>query len=71
MRLPLLPVRIAGSFEIWPRHRSFPRPHPLTVTFGRPVTVEELLAEAPVPPEADLYTIIAARLRDRVAALAP
>ena len=71
MRLPLLPVRIAGSFEVWPRHRSFPRPHPLTVTFGQPVTVEELLAEAPVPPEADLYTIIAARLRDRVAALAP
>ena len=71
MRLPLLPVRIAGSFEVWPRHRSFPRPHPLTVTFGQPVTVEELLAEAPVPPDADLYTIIAARLRDRVAALAP
>jgi 1-acyl-sn-glycerol-3-phosphate acyltransferase len=69
MNLPLLPARILGSFEIWPRHRAYPRPHPLTIIFGPPVTVQELLAEAPIPPEADLYQIIAARLQDRVAAL--
>jgi long-chain acyl-CoA synthetase len=69
MNLPLVPVRILGSFEIWHRGRSYPRPHPLTIIFGPPVTVEELLDEEPVPSEADVYGIIAARLQKRVASL--
>ncbi|MFQ5883128.1 MAG: AMP-binding protein [Candidatus Methylomirabilales bacterium] len=67
--LPLLPVRILGSFDIWPRGRSYPRPSPLTLVFGPPVTVEELLAQEPMPPQVDLYEVIAARLRERVATL--
>lgn len=70
LNLPLLPVRILGSFEIWPRGKWFPRPHLLTIIFGPPVTVEELLGEGPIPPGADAYETIAARLRERVAALA-
>ncbi len=70
LNLPLLPVRILGSFDIWPRGKRFPRLHPLTIVFGPPVTVQELLDEGPIPPEADLYEVIAARLRERVAALA-
>jgi len=69
LNLPLLPVRILGSFEIWPRGKRFPRPHPMTIIFGPPVTVEELLGEGPIPPGADVYEIISARLRDRVTAL--
>ncbi|MFQ5657145.1 MAG: lysophospholipid acyltransferase family protein, partial [Candidatus Methylomirabilales bacterium] len=67
--LPLLPVRILGSFEIWPRGRSYPLPHPMTIIFGPPVTVGELLAQEPVPPGADIFEVIATRLRERVAAL--
>jgi long-chain acyl-CoA synthetase len=70
LNLPLLPVRILGSFDIWPRGKRFPRLLPLTIVFGPPVTVQELLDEGPIPPEADLYEVIAARLRERVAALA-
>lgn len=70
LNLPLVPARIFGSFEIWPRGKRFPRPHPLTITFGPPVTVKELLAEGPIAAEADVYEIIAVRLRERVAALA-
>ncbi len=70
LNLPMIPTRIMGSFEIWPRGRSYLRPHPLTIIFGPPVTVEELLAQEPIPPGGDLYEVIAARLRDRVAALA-
>jgi long-chain acyl-CoA synthetase len=70
LNLPLLPVRILGSFDIWPRGKRFPRLRPLTIVFGPPVTVQELLDEGPIPPEADLYDVIAARLRERVAALA-
>lgn len=70
LNLPLLPVRILGSFEIWPRGKRFPRPHPVTIIFGPPVTVGELLGEGPLPPGADPCEIISARLRERVAALA-
>lgn len=64
--LPLLPVRIIGSFEIWPRGQRYPRPHPLTIVFGPPVTVDELLAEGPIPEGEDLYEALATRLRERV-----
>ncbi|MFQ5960131.1 MAG: AMP-binding protein [Candidatus Methylomirabilales bacterium] len=69
LNIPLLPVRIGGSFEVWPRGRSYPRPHPLTIIFGPPVTVHELLGQEPVPSEADEYDVIAARLQERVGAL--
>ena len=32
--VPVLPVRIFGAFEALPRHRAFPRPHPITVVIG-------------------------------------
>ncbi len=70
LNLPILPLRILGSFEAWPRGKRLPRPHPLTIIFGPPVSVEELLREGPIPSGADLYEVIAARLRERVAALA-
>ncbi len=65
--VPMVPARIRGSFEAWPRFGSLPRPHLLDVVFGKPVTVGELLAMG--GPEADEYDRIAARLRDRLLAL--
>ncbi len=35
-KVPVLPVRIFGAFEALPRHLAFPRPHPITVVFGKP-----------------------------------
>ena len=69
LNLPLLPVRIIGSFEIWPRGKSYPRPHPLTIVFGPPVTGDELLAHGPIPEGEDVYEVLAARLRERVVSL--
>jgi 1-acyl-sn-glycerol-3-phosphate acyltransferase len=65
--VPIVPTRIRGSFEAWPRFRSLPRRHRLRVAFGKPVTVGDLLGMG--GPEADEYDRIAARLRDRVLAL--
>ncbi len=52
-RVPLVPVAIAGGFEVWPRHRRLPRWGRVAIQFGRPIAVaqmqqmsdEELLAE--------------------------
>jgi 1-acyl-sn-glycerol-3-phosphate acyltransferase len=38
--VPILPVRISGTFEALPRHRQGLRFHPLRVAFGAPFTLE-------------------------------
>ncbi len=41
-KVPVVPAAIAGTFEAWPRARPFPRPHPIRIHYGRPITPEEL-----------------------------
>lgn len=41
-RVPVIPAAVAGTFEAWPRSRPFPRPHPIRVQYGRPISPEEL-----------------------------
>ncbi|RUL88818.1 lysophospholipid acyltransferase family protein [Tautonia sociabilis] len=57
-RVPIVPVGIAGTFEAWPRHRRFPRPHPLRLHIGPPIVPEEL--DSLSPEEA------AALIRERI-----
>lgn len=66
--VPAVPAHIDGTFEAMPRDRRWPRPHKVHVTFGPPVTVEELKAAGEGDTDA---ARIANALRDRVAALAP
>ncbi len=57
-KVPIVPAAIAGSFEAWPRSRSFPTPHPLRVHFGEPISTEQIASLAPD----DLTTLIRDRL---------
>ena len=41
-RVPIIPAGIAGTFQAWPRHRRFPRPHPLRVHYGPPIPPEAI-----------------------------
>ena len=45
--VPIVPVRIDGSFAAWPVERHFPRLGRITVRFGKPVDPAPLLAAAP------------------------
>lgn len=40
--VPIVPVLILGAFEAWPRDRKFPRPHPILVSYGHPISPDEL-----------------------------
>jgi long-chain acyl-CoA synthetase len=40
--VPVVPTFIYGTFEAMPRDRSWPRPHPVAVSFGPPVDREAL-----------------------------
>lgn len=57
--VPVVPVGIWGTYEMWPRKRS-PRPHPLAVAFGEPL--------AP-PASREEEEEFLDRLRERVAEL--
>jgi 1-acyl-sn-glycerol-3-phosphate acyltransferase len=37
---PVVPAVIEGAFEAWPRGRMI-RPHPIAVSYGRPIGAEE------------------------------
>jgi 1-acyl-sn-glycerol-3-phosphate acyltransferase len=59
-RVPVVPVGIAGTFEVWPRHRLLPLPHPVRVHFGAPIFPEELSG---LDTE-DITKVIERRLRE-------
>jgi 1-acyl-sn-glycerol-3-phosphate acyltransferase len=46
-KVPILPAAIAGTFEAWPKSRSFPIPHPLSVHFGELITPEQVKTLGP------------------------
>jgi 1-acyl-sn-glycerol-3-phosphate acyltransferase len=41
-KVTVIPAAVAGTFESWSRHRSWPRPHPLRLHFGPPISTEEI-----------------------------
>jgi 1-acyl-sn-glycerol-3-phosphate acyltransferase len=43
---PVVPVRIFGMFEAWPRSRALPWPGRVTLKFGRPLDFSALRTEA-------------------------
>jgi long-chain acyl-CoA synthetase len=60
--VPVVPIRISGTFAAWPRQRRWPRLSAVRVTIGAPVPTAGLRGEG--------AEAIAARLREAVAALA-
>lgn len=45
----VVPVGVAGAFEVWPRHKKLPRifTKPLAVVYGEPMNTDELLVDGP------------------------
>ncbi|WP_455376933.1 1-acyl-sn-glycerol-3-phosphate acyltransferase, partial [Petrachloros mirabilis] len=64
--VPVIPVRIAGTFEALPRGSWWPRRGRVTVSFGRAVEPDELAGDTKGP---DRYRRIALALERMVAAL--
>jgi len=40
--VPVVPAGLAGMFEIWPRSRRIPVPHPVRIHYGPPISPHEL-----------------------------
>lgn len=61
--VPVVPVRVEGTFEAWPAGQRFPRPRPISVHVGHPVHPRELLETA---TGGDAPTRILEGLRERL-----
>lgn len=40
--VPMIPTLILGAFEAWPRHAKLPRPRPVIVAYGEPLSPEQI-----------------------------
>jgi 1-acyl-sn-glycerol-3-phosphate acyltransferase len=71
---PVVPVRVFGTFEAWPRHKKFPRPRRVTVKYGVPMDFKALREEAKTctkPRLKKIYQEIADQLMAAIAKLEP
>jgi 1-acyl-sn-glycerol-3-phosphate acyltransferase len=66
LNIPLVPVLITGSYESWPRTQSFPRPHPIKITFGKPFDFEKLKVDGLKLGAKDEYEAIAYGIREEL-----
>ena len=66
LNLQLVPVYINGSFEAWPRGRRFPRPHKITVTFGKALKAKDLKQQGMKLGAKDDYQAISLAIREAV-----
>jgi 1-acyl-sn-glycerol-3-phosphate acyltransferase len=69
--VPVVPVRLFGTFEALPRGARWPAVVPVTLVVGDPVPLDDLLAEAKSgKPDKSLYQRISDRVMDAIGALA-
>jgi hypothetical protein len=64
--VPAVPVWVEGTFEAWPPGRRLPRPYPMSIRIGPPLTLADL---DPGGGDDDRHRRIAERLRAKVAEL--
>lgn len=56
LNVPIVPVRIDGAYEAWPRNKFLPRPHKVTVSYLKPIT----------PDTDETYEELANRVRNAI-----
>jgi 1-acyl-sn-glycerol-3-phosphate acyltransferase len=70
----VVPVRVFGTYEAYGRHVKIPRPHQVSVKYGRPMMFKELRAEAKTCTKArlkEIYQEVANEVMAEVAKLEP
>ncbi|MHB1604771.1 MAG: AMP-binding protein [Leptospirales bacterium] len=45
--VPVVPVALTGPFEALPRHRQFPRRHPIRIAIGKPISADRFEGMSP------------------------
>jgi long-chain acyl-CoA synthetase len=69
LNVPVIPVKIVGSFQAWPPDAKRPHFHPITLTFGEGQIFSPSLIEAWTTKGKDPYLLATQSIRDAVASL--
>jgi len=67
LNVGVIPVYIDGSFQAWSRHHKLPRPHKITITFGKKIEPQQLCQGA--QDGVDIYANIVHNLREELTKL--
>ncbi|MCX6900342.1 MAG: lysophospholipid acyltransferase family protein [Verrucomicrobia bacterium] len=70
--VPVVPVRLFGAYEVWPRNQKLPRRGQVDIMFGKPVYYNAMIADARAKGAAamkDLYQRIADDVMEHIKAL--
>jgi len=70
--VPVVPVRMFGAYEVWPRNQKLPRRGQVDIMFGKPVYYDAMIAEARAKGAAamkDAYQRIADDVMEHIKAL--
>jgi 1-acyl-sn-glycerol-3-phosphate acyltransferase len=72
--VPVVPVRVFGTYAAYGRHLKFPRPYRIIVKYGRPLDFARLRAEAKTCDKArlkEIYQQVAEEIMAAIAKLEP
>jgi 1-acyl-sn-glycerol-3-phosphate acyltransferase len=67
--VPIIPVYIEGTFRSMPPGSSFPKPSRVTVTFGKPIYMDEYIRMKRTEMAYDVYRAVTDELFKRVSSL--
>ncbi|MBU0672024.1 MAG: 1-acyl-sn-glycerol-3-phosphate acyltransferase [Candidatus Margulisbacteria bacterium] len=67
--VPLVPVYISGTWQVLPTGWIFPRPHPVYVSFGKPIEMDTYIEKKKTNQAYDIYREVTEVLRERIIAL--
>ena len=71
---PVVPVRVFGSYDAWPKKRKLPSPRRVGVKYGFPLQFEELRSESKTCSKArlkEIYQQVAEEIMTAIAKLEP
>lgn len=66
---PLVPVYLSGTWRVLPTGRIFPRPYPVSVSFGKPISMEPYIEKKKTVQAYDVYKEVTEELRQRILSL--
>ncbi len=69
LHIPIIPVKIKGSFQVWPPDAKTPQRHPISLTFGEGQTFTPSMVETWTARGEDPYMVATQFIRDAVASL--
>ena len=69
LNVPIIPVKIEGSFEVWPPDAKTPHLHPLTLTFGQSLRITPSMIETWTTNGEDPHVVATQLIREAVASL--